>query len=318
MALMLVTGGAGFIGSHLAERLLALGHDVRILDNFSTGRRENIAPFAGGVEVFEVDVRDPDGVAGAVKGVDVVFHEAALASVPRSVDDPMTSDEVNVHGTLNLLTASRDAGVKRLVYASSSSAYGNTPDLPKRENMVPQPESPYAVGKLAGEHYCRAFTALYGLDCVCLRYFNVFGPRQDPESQYAAVVPIFVTALLRGESPLIHGDGEQSRDFTYVANVVDANLKALEGGGAVGQVMNVACGVTTTVNELFSRVREIMGSGIEAEHGPSRPGDVRHSFADISKAGDLMGFAPAVPLDEGLKRTIAWYREDERRGERRT
>ena len=317
MASMLVTGGAGFIGSHLAERLLALGHEVRVLDNFSTGRRENLASFADGIEVFEVDVRDREGVAGAVKGVDVVFHEAALASVPRSVDDPMTSDDVNVHGTLNLLKASRDAGVHRLIYASSSSVYGNSPELPKRESMTPQPESPYAVGKLAGEHYCKVFSNLYGLDCVCLRYFNVFGPRQDPGSQYAAVVPIFVTALLRNEAPLIHGDGEQSRDFTYVANVVDANLSAVEKDAATGNVMNVACGVTTTVNDLFARVRGIAGSSIDAEHGPPRAGDVRHSYADIGRAVDLIGFRPAVSLDDGLERTVAWYREGGRRGERR-
>ena len=317
MASMLVTGGAGFIGSHLAERLLGLGHEVRVLDNFSTGRRENIASFAEGIEVFEVDVRDREGVARAVKGVDVVFHEAALASVPRSVDDPMTSDDVNVHGTLNVLKASRDAGVHRLIYASSSSVYGNSPELPKREGMTPQPESPYAVGKLAGEHYCKVFSSLYGLDCVCLRYFNVFGPRQDPGSQYAAVVPIFVTALLRNEAPLIHGDGEQSRDFTYVANVVDANLSAVEKDAATGNVMNVACGVTTTVNDLFARVRGIAGSSIDAEHGPPRAGDVRHSYADIGRAVDLIGFRPAVSLDDGLERTVAWYREGGRRGERR-
>jgi UDP-glucose 4-epimerase len=308
MSRMLVTGGAGFIGSHLAERLADLGHEVRVLDNFSTGRRENLASFAGRVEVVEGDIRDARVVAAAVRGVDVVFHEAALASVPRSVDDPLTSDQVNVHGTLNVLVASREAGVRRVVYASSSSIYGNSPALPKREDMNPAPESPYATGKLAGELYCRVFSSLYGLPCVALRYFNVFGPRQDPASQYAAVVPLFSRALLDGGQPVIYGDGEQSRDFTFVRNVVDANLAAAERDGAAGRSMNVACGTTTTVNDLCERLRALTGSAAKPRFAPQRPGDVKHSYADISLARALLGFEPSVDLDEGLARTVAWYR----------
>lgn len=305
---MLVTGGAGFIGSHLVERLLSEGHEVRILDNFSTGRRSNIEAFVGDVDVVEADVRDLAAVAGAVRGVEVVFHEAALASVPRSVDDPASSNEVNVQGTLNVLLASRDAGVRRLVYASSSSVYGDGPELPKREEMSPAPASPYAVGKLAGEYYARAFPALYGLECVCLRYFNVFGPRQDPTSQYAAVVPIFTSTLLAGGRPTIYGDGEQSRDFTYVSGVVDANVLAADSDRAVGEVINVACGITVTVNELFSALRDKTGASVEPRYDEARPGDVKHSFAAVTKAKELLGFECSVPFDEGLDRTIDWFR----------
>ncbi len=271
--LMLVTGGAGFIGSHIAERLVGLGHDVRILDNFSTGRRENLASFEDGVDVLEGDLRDVPSVERAVRGVEVVFHEAALASVPRSVSDPVSSNDVNVTGTLNLLVASRDAGVRRVVYASSSSVYGDSPELPKLESMASSPQSPYAVTKLAAENYCMVFSSLYGLECVALRYFNVFGPRQDPGSQYAAVVPLFVTALFEGRRPVIYGDGEQSRDFTYVANVVDANLLAMSSDGAVGEVFNVACGCTSTVNELLSRLQEIVGTSLDRRlPGPAARG----------------------------------------------
>jgi nucleoside-diphosphate-sugar epimerase len=314
MSVMLVTGGAGFIGSHLAHRLIDLGHDVRVLDNFSTGRRENIAPVLGRIELIEADVRDLAVVRKAVSGVDVVFHEAALASVPRSVDDPVTSNEVNVVGTLNVLEASRDAGVSRVVYASSSSVYGDSRELPKLEQMPPAPESPYAVGKLAGEHYCRVFSRLYGLDCVALRYFNVFGPRQDPSSQYAAVVPIFITSLLDGSTPIIHGDGEQSRDFTFIDNVVAANILAAEAPLCAGEVMNIACGKTATVNALFGALREIVGSAVQARHVDPRPGDVKHSFADISKARRLLGFSPSVGFEEGLKRTVSWFRDGARLG----
>ncbi|MBD3367711.1 MAG: NAD-dependent epimerase/dehydratase family protein [Candidatus Eisenbacteria bacterium] len=309
MSTMLVTGGAGFIGSHIVERLLDLGHSVRVLDDFSTGRRENIAAFESDVDLHVGDVRDLEAVRRAVDGVDVVFHEAALASVPRSVDDPVTSNEVNVGGTLNVLVAARDAGVGRLVYASSSSIYGDSPELPKREDMAPSPESPYAVGKLAGEHYCKVFSSLYGLECVALRYFNVFGPRQDPGSQYAAVVPIFTTALLSGRQCLIHGDGEQSRDFTYVANVVEANLLASGVDGVAGSVMNIACGDTITVNSLHDRLRTLTESDLEPEHGPERAGDVKHSYADVTRARELLGFSPKVPFDEGLESTVAWFRE---------
>lgn len=310
MSVMLVTGGAGFIGSHLVEKLLQLGHDVRVLDDFSTGRRENIEGFRDRIRVVEADVRDLTAVRDATRGVDVVFHEAALASVPRSIDDPVTSNEVNVGGTLNVLTASLESGVRRVVYASSSSIYGDSPELPKAEGMMPVPESPYAAGKLAGEHYCGVFSRLHGMHCVTLRYFNVFGPRQDPDSQYAAVVPIFVTSLLKGIAPVIYGDGEQSRDFTFIDNVVAANVLAAEASGSAGEVMNVACGETVTVNALFEALREIVGSSVDARHVESRPGDVRHSFADISKARRVLGFSPSVSFSEGLERTVSWYREN--------
>lgn len=314
MSIMLVTGGAGFIGSHIVERLLELSHTVRVLDNFSTGRRENIESFLDRIELREADVRDPGAVREAVDGVDVVFHEAALASVPRSVDDPVSSNEVNVAGTLNVLRASHAAGVRRVVYASSSSIYGDSPELPKSEHMTPAPESPYAVGKLAAEYYCRVFSRLYGLDCRALRYFNVFGPRQDPTSQYAAVVPIFVTSLLEGSSPIIHGDGEQSRDFTFVDNVVAANMLAAEASEGSGEALNIACGETVTVNELFRSLQEITGSSVEARHADPRPGDVRHSFADITRARDVLGFAPSVGFTEGLERTVSWFRQAARVG----
>jgi len=308
MASILVTGGAGFIGSHLVERLLGSGHNVRVIDNFCTGRRENVAPFADEIDLVEADVRDEEAVARAVRGVDVVYHEAALASVPRSVEDPVTSNDVNIRGTLNVLVASRDAGVRRVVYASSSSIYGNTPELPKKEDVRMAPASPYAVGKLCGEHYCRVFSALYDLECVALRYFNVFGPRQDPGSQYAAVVPIFASTLLSGESPTIFGDGEQSRDFTYVSNVVDANLLAADSEGCVGEAMNVACGDTITVNQLFRDLRELAGVSVEPVYSDPRPGDIKHSYAEIAKARSLLGFEPAVGFGEGLARTVEWFR----------
>jgi UDP-glucose 4-epimerase len=308
MSLMLVTGGAGFIGSHIAERLLGQGHDVRVLDNFSTGRRENLGDFGDRIDLVEGDIRDLDDVRRATAGVDVVFHEAALASVPRSVDDPATSNDVNVRGTLNVLVGSRDAGVRRLVYASSSSIYGESPELPKREVMAPAPESPYAVAKLAGEYYCGVFSRLYGLDCVALRYFNVFGPRQDPASQYAAVVPIFVTALLKGGRPTVYGDGEQSRDFTYVENVVEANMLAADVDGCAGEVINAACGSTVTVNELYQRLSDLAGASVDPIYKDPRPGDVKHSFADISKARRLLGFCPSVGFEDGLVRTLEWFR----------
>ena len=308
MSVMLVTGGAGFIGSHIVERLVGLGHEVRVLDNFSTGRRENLASFEGGIDIIEGDIRDVSSVERAVKGVEVVFHEAALASVPRSVADPASSNEVNVTGTLNLLVASRDSGVRRFVFASSSSVYGNSPELPKRESMAPSPESPYAASKLAAENYCRIFSSLYGLECVSLRYFNVFGPRQDPGSDYAAVVPLFVTALLEGRPPTIYGDGEQSRDFTYVANVVDANMLALSADGAAGEVFNIACGHTATVNELLAKMQEITGTSLTSQHTDPRAGDVKHSFADISKAEGILGLSAEVLFDEGLTLTVDWFR----------
>lgn len=308
MAVKLVTGGAGFIGSHLAERLADLGHEVRILDNFTTGRRENIEHLAGRVDVIEGDIRDADAAARAVAGADTVFHLAALASVPRSVDDPVTSNDVNVNGTLSMLIASRNASVRRFVYSSSSSVYGDTPELPKREDMPARPMSPYAVGKLAGEYYTRTFYGLYGLETVCLRYFNVFGPRQDPTSQYAAVVPIFTSRLLAGQAPTIYGDGEQSRDFTYVSSVVDANVLASEKTGAEGGVFNIARGHTITVNELYDRLQGLTGTTIDAVYEEARPGDVKHSFADIEQARRALGFSPDVGLEEGLELTVESFR----------
>ncbi len=308
MSVMLVTGGAGFIGSHVVERLVELGHVVRVLDNFSTGRRENLEAADGRHDLLEADVRDIAAVREAVRGVTVVFHQAALASVPRSVDDPVTTNEVNAGGTLNVLMASREAGVRRVVYASSSSVYGDTPELPKREDMRPRPESPYAVSKLTAEHYCRVFSDLYGLECVSLRYFNVFGPRQVPDSQYAAVIPLFVTSLLGGTPPAVHGDGEQSRDFTYVANVVDANIAAATNPGAIGEVINIACGSSFTINELFRMLRDLTGASVEPRHVDPRPGDVRHSCADVTKAGRLLGFTSRVSFEDGLERTVAWFR----------
>ena len=311
--LYLVTGGAGFIGSHIVERLVQEGQHVRVIDNLSTGKRKNIEPFLEKIEFIEGDVRDLELVRKAMDGVDYVLHQAAVPSVPRSVKDPLTTNAVNVEGTLNILIAARDAGVKRVVYASSSSVYGDTPTLPKQEGMKPQPRSPYAVSKLAGEFYCQVFYHVYGLETVVLRYFNVFGPRQDPESQYAAVVPKFITALLRNEPPTIFGDGEQSRDFTYVENVVEANLLATQAKGTdvAGQVFNIACGTRITINKLAQMLAEIIGVDPELEphYAPPRPGDVRHSLADISKGQEFLGYHVKVDLFEGLKRTVDWYRQ---------
>jgi nucleoside-diphosphate-sugar epimerase len=307
MSVMLVTGGAGFIGSHIVDRLIELGHVVRVLDDFSTGRRENLEALKGRFDLLEADVRDMAAVRKAVEGAEIVFHQAALASVPRSIDGPVATNQVNVGGSLNVLVASRDAGVRRVIYASSSSVYGDTPELPKREHMTPRPASPYAVSKLAAEHYCRVFASLYGLACMPLRYFNVFGPRQDPNSQYAAVVPLFVTALLEGRSPVIHGDGEQSRDFTYVANVVDANIAAASANAGNGEVVNIACGSRFTVNELFAMLKKLTGATVEPRHADRRPGDVMHSYADVTKAANLFGFAPRVSFEEGLEQTVAWF-----------
>jgi UDP-glucose 4-epimerase len=303
---ILVTGGGGFIGSNLVERLLRDGHDVRVIDNFATGRRENLLPFVPDAELVEGDVRSYERVHKAMEDCEVVLHQAALPSVPRSIQDPLTSDAVNVTGTLNVLLTARDAGVRRVVFASSSSAYGSNPTLPKSEDLVPSPISPYAVAKLAGEHYCRAFTDVYGLETVALRYFNVFGPRQDPLSQYSAVVPKFITAVLNGSSPLVHGDGSQSRDFTYIDNVVEANLLAMDAGPeAVGEVFNIACGTQVSLNELLDLIGQVTGREVAAEYGSARPGDVLHSSADISKAQGLLGYVPHVGLQEGLMRTTA-------------
>ncbi|HIE09067.1 MAG TPA: SDR family oxidoreductase [Armatimonadetes bacterium] len=306
----LVTGGAGFIGSHIVERLVRLGKKVRVVDNLSTGRLENIAHLLDEIEFIEGDICDPDLVREAMEGVEFVLHQAAIPSVPRSVENPLSTHEANVTGTVNVLVAAKEAGVKRVVYASSSSVYGDQPELPKRENQPPAPKSPYAASKLAGEYYCLAFCHVYGLDVVCLRYFNVFGPRQDPDSPYAAVVPKFISAFIKGEPPTIHGDGEQTRDFTFVQNVVDANLLALKAEGAKGEVFNIASGKAVSVNRLARLIRELIGAvEVEPTYGPPRPGDIRHSWADISKAERILGYKPRWSLKEGLKATINWHRE---------
>lgn len=303
-----ITGGAGFIGSHIAERLLRDGQHVRIVDNFVTGKRENLDALPAGFELFEISITDRPALDDAFAGADYVLHEAALPSVPRSIDDPLTSHNYNLTGTLNVLMAARDAGVKRVVYAASSSAYGDIEGEYKVETLAPRPLSPYGVQKLAGEYYCQAFTQVYGLETVALRYFNVFGPRQDETSAYAAVIPRFLAALLRGEAPIIYGDGEQSRDFTYIDNVVHGNLLALRAPGASGQMMNLATGGRVTLLDLADRLNAIVGTAIAPVHEAARSGDIRHSRADISKAEALLGFAPVVDFDEGLARTVAWFR----------
>jgi UDP-glucose 4-epimerase len=304
---VLVTGGAGFIGSHIVDRLLARGADVRVLDNFSTGRRENLAGLAADIDVVEGDIRSFERVHNAVRGCDAVFHEAALPSVPRSIADPLTSHATNATGTLNVLLAARDEGVRRTVLASSSSVYGAAAGLPKHEGMPTLPISPYGVAKLAAEQYGRSFFEVYGLETVALRYFNVFGPRQDPASEYAAVIPKFIAALSEERSPVIFGDGAQSRDFTYVDNVVDANLSALDAPGAGGRTYNVACGEQITLNRLASELRELIGAEAEAVHGPARPGDITHSLADVSRAREDLGYAPSVAFSDGLRRTVAHF-----------
>ncbi len=310
MPLYLVTGGAGFIGSHVTETLVDRGRRVRVLDDFSTGRPSNLASFEDRIALIEGDLNDPRALAEAVSGVDTIFHLAAIPSVPRSVDDPIGSNRANVDGTLALLWAAREAGVRRVVYSASSSAYGDSPVFPRVETLMPEPLSPYAVAKLAGEHYCRAFWECYGLETVSLRYFNVFGPRQDPKSQYAAAIPLFVTAILADRSPTVFGDGEQSRDFTYIDNVVQANLRAAEAPeAACGKVFNVACGESVTVNETIGMINRILGKDIPITYAPPRPGDVKHSNADISLARKLLGYAPTVSFEAGLKRTAAWFAE---------
>ena len=300
---VLVTGGGGFIGSHLAERLLERGDEVRVLDSFATGRRENLAHLPD-AEIVEGDVQSFERAHHAVRGCDAVLHQAALPSVPRSIQDPLTTNAVNVTGTLNVLLAARDAGVGRVVYASSSSVYGSNPQLPKREDQAVAPISPYAVSKLAGEGFCRSFTTIYGLECVSLRYFNVFGPRQDPQSQYAAVIPKFISAALEGRRPVVFGDGEQSRDFTFIDNVVEANLLALESEVGAGEVFNAACGERVSLNDVLRLLSEIAGVELEPDYQPGRPGEVRHSQADIGRARETFGYEPAVSFAEGLRRTF--------------
>ncbi len=306
---ILVTGGGGFIGSHLVERLTLQGHQVRVLDNFSTGRRSNLEPLLDEIELVEGDMQSYERASNAVRDCEIVFHVAALPSVPRSVQDPLTSHASNVTALLNVMLASRDAGVRRVVYTSSSSVYGANNELPKREDLTPLPISPYAVSKLAGEGYCRAFGEVYGLETVAIRLFNVFGSRQDPRSQYAAVIPNFITALLAGRAPIIFGDGEQSRDFTFVQNVIDAKLLAIDAKGVAGKVYNVACGASVTLNELVGELRELIGVEIEPIHAVARVGDIKHSLADISRARADLGYEPAVQLAEGLRSTVEHFRE---------
>src|SRR6516165_525988 len=314
MAICLVTGGAGFIGSHLVEALLGAGHTVRVLDNFSTGSRDNLAAVRDRIDIIPGDITDLETVHIAMREVEFVYHQAALASVPRSVADPMGTHNACATGTLHVLIAARDAQVKRVVYAASSSAYGNTERLPKTETDPTNPLSPYAVAKLAGEHYCSAFTSVYGLETVRLRYFNVYGPRQTPDSPYAAVIPLFIQALTSGRSPLIHGDGEQSRDFTFVEDVVQANLLAADAAGVSGRVYNVACGRRTTLLELVAYLNELLGTRIAPVHTEPRPGDVRHSQADVSRAVADLGYRPTTDVAAGLRRCVEWW---ERRGDRR-
>jgi nucleoside-diphosphate-sugar epimerase len=307
MASYLVTGGAGFIGSHLVEELARRGERVRVADNLSTGKRANLAHVAG-VELLEGDLASLDFARRAVDGAEYVLHQAAIPSVPRSVSDPITSNRANIDATLNVLVAARDTGVRRLVHAGSSSAYGDTPTLPKREDMPPMPLSPYALQKLVGEQYARLFTLLYGLETVTIRYFNVFGPRQDPSSPYSGVISLFIKALTEGRPPTIYGDGEQTRDFTYVTNVVDGVLRACHAPGVSGGIINVATGGRVTLNQLLATVARITGASVDPLHAPPRPGDVRDSQADISLARALLQYEPIVDFEEGLRRTIEWYR----------
>jgi nucleoside-diphosphate-sugar epimerase len=304
---VLVTGGSGFIGSNLVEELLERGREVKVLDNFSTGRRENLAHLTGHIELIEGDLRSYERVHNAVRGCEVVFHQGALPSVPRSVQDPISTNDVNVIGTLNVLLAARDAGVRRVVFASSSSIYGDLPGLPRVETLPVGPAAPYAVSKLAAEQYCQVATKVYGLETVALRYFNVFGRRQDPLSHYSAVIPKFITAFQEGRAPVIFGTGEQSRDFTHITNVVNANFLAAEAPEAAGHVFNVGNGESHSLNELASVLAKIIGVDIEPEYGPPRTGDVAMSWADISKARDLMGYEPDIGFEDGLALTVESY-----------
>lgn len=297
----LVTGGAGFIGSNIVEELLKRGYNVRVLDNFSTGKRENLKKFENDIELIEGDIRSYHTVKQAVTGIDIVLHQAALPSVPRSINDPITSNEVNVGGTLNMLDASKDAEVKRFVFASSSSVYGDSPELPKHEGMMLNPLSPYAVSKLAGEYYCRVFSKIYGLETVCLRYFNVFGPRQDPNSEYSAVIPKFIKSIMNNQSPTIFGDGKQSRDFTYVDNIVEANLLSASAECQAGTIMNCACNDQVDLNYLVEQINKLLDKNIKAIYKEHRKGDIKHSFADISLIQKNLNWSPKYSFIEGLK-----------------
>jgi nucleoside-diphosphate-sugar epimerase len=308
MAKYLVTGGAGFIGSHIAETLVGRGETVRVLDNLSTGKKENLASVADRVEFVEGDIRDAETCRRAVDGMDYVLHQAALPSVPRSVEEPLLTNAINITGTLNMMLAARDAGVRSFVQASSSSVYGDDTAPEKVEGREGKPLSPYAISKLVNEKYAQVFHDLFGFRAISLRYFNVFGPRQDPFSQYAAVIPLFITLVLKGESPTIFGDGEQSRDFTYIDNIVQGNILAATSGQGGGEAFNVACGERLTVNALLAAVNGVLGTSVEAVHAEPRPGDIKHSTADFGKARRVLGFEPRVPFLEGLRRTVEWYK----------
>ena len=315
MAKYLVTGGAGFIGSNLVRRILAEGHDVVVLDNFATGKRENLAEVLERITLVEGDIRDRKAVDQAVAGCKAIFHEAALGSVPRSLANPVTSHDVNVNGTINVLEAARAAGVNRIIFAASSSAYGNQPKSPKHEEMVPLPRSPYAASKVSCEAYFRAYAAAYGMETLCLRYFNVFGPRQDPNGAYAAVIPAFVSHILKNERPVVWGDGEQSRDFCYIDNVCNANWLAVHAPASVctGQAVNIACNQTTTLNQILDALKTLLKSDIQPDYREERPGDVKHSLADISLANKLIGYAPAVLFKQGLEKALDWYCSEAKR-----
>lgn len=309
----LVTGGAGFIGSNIVKKVLENNNFVRVVDNFSTGRRENIEEFLNNpnFELIEGDLTDLGVAREAVKDIDFVLHQAAIPSVQRSVEDPLKSNNANINGTLNMLVASKDAKVKRFVYAASSSAYGDNPELPKKENFPVMPISPYALTKYAGERYCQIFWRIYGLPTICLRYFNVFGPNQNPNSQYSAVIPKFIKALLKGEKPIIYGTGEQSRDFTFIHNVVSANLLSVKAEKGFGEVFNVACGDQISLNQLLEKLKEILKSDVKAEYKEARLGDVLHSRADISKAKEILDYLPKISISEGLIKTVDWYKKNE-------
>src|SRR3989449_758232 len=308
MAVYVVTGGGGFIGSHIVEELLRRNQTVKVIDNFSTGKRENVEPFEDEIEIIEADIADAKNLAQLLRGADYVIHQAAIPSVPKSIIDPVKSHHANVNGTLRLLVACRESGVRRVVYASSSSLYGDSPALPKHEVMLPNPISPYGAQKLFGEIYCQVFTKAYGLETVSLRYFNVFGPRQDATSQYSGVLALFIPAILKGHRPTVYGDGLQSRDFTYVQNVVEANLLACTTSGVAGDVFNIACGDRITVNSMLQQINTIIGKDIAPIYAEPRAGDIKHSQADITKAQEKLGYKPQISFEEGLRRTIEWYR----------
>ena len=310
MSICLVTGGAGFIGSHIVEELVSRGKKVRVIDNLSTGNINNLTHLINDIEFIEGDIRDANLLNKAMRGIDLCFHEAALPSVARSVEDPITVNQINIDGTLNLLFAAKKNKIRKFIYAGSSSAYGDSPSLPKKEDMKPNPLSPYAVSKLTGEYYCHVFYSVYGLDTLCLRYFNVFGPKQDPSSQYSAVIPKFITCFLNDTAPQIYGDGTQSRDFTYIDNVVYANMLAAEAKNVSGEVLNCACGKQTSLNDLVKLLQHLLSSKVNPDYAKSKAGDVKHSLADISKATNMLGYSLKTSFEQGIKKTIAWYKEN--------